>query len=87
MCSSLFARVHGLSEDFSDAIAQETASCDEGEYVYGISYEMDEAGSTTSDDGSFGYALTDIGVLCRSTTLGEQNTAPSIHAIVFLCAH
>lgn len=81
--SLLFARAHGLSESF-DVSAQYNSSCDKGEYVHGLSYEIDEAGSTTSDDGSFGYALTSIGVLCRSTTLGEKTMRPPYTR---LCAH
>ncbi|CAM9764033.1 unnamed protein product [Ectocarpus sp. 4 AP-2014] len=74
-CADGSAQTVADDDTYYDAIAQATASCDEGEYVYGMSYEIDEAGSTTSSDGSFAYAVTDIGVLCRSTTLDEICTA------------
>ncbi|CAM9304719.1 unnamed protein product [Ectocarpus sp. 12 AP-2014] len=74
-CADGSAQTVADDNTFAGAIAQATASCDEGEYVYGLSYEIDEAGSTTSYDGSFGYAVTSIGVLCRSTTLDELCTA------------
>ena len=45
-----------------------TASCDEGEYVQGLSYSVYRPEDATS----FSYYLTDVGLMCSSATLGER---------------